>query len=348
VDQEKLDTVGQPKIDLEKLAPENPISFKATVGLMPQVKIGEYKNIKVKKEQVKINDEEVSKVINDIRKMQAKEALADRPAKLADRVEIDFSVSLDKVVIDGGQEKKYPLVLGDGMMIPGFEEQVEGMKKDEEKEFQLKFPAVYQNKMLAGKLCDFKVKLLSVYNRELPELNDDWAKTVGAESVEDLRSKIRKNLKDEKMLHEEQRVEIEMLKKITDQAQISEIPEVLIHTEAHRMIHEFEDSIANQGIQFDDYLKSIKKENKDLEAEFEPKAIERVKTSLVIKQIAEAEKIEATAEDITKETARILEQVKDNQEALNNIESEGYQHYIKTVVRNRKVIEMLKSQIIGG
>ena len=346
VDQEKLDTIGQPKIDLEKLAPGNPITFKATVGLMPQVKLGNWREIKVKKAETKVEDKEVDKVINDIQKMQAKETLVEREAKKGDRVEVDFSASLDKVVIEGGQEKKYPLVLGDGMMIPGFEEKIEGLKKDEEKEFELKFPTEYHNKMVAGKICEFKVKLIAVYNRELPEVTDEWTKTVGGESVEDLKSKIRKNLEDEKKFHEEQKVEIEMLTKITEQSEISEIPEVLIHNESHRMVHEFEDSISRQGIQFDEYLKNLKKEKKDLEEEFKPKAIERVKTSLIIKEIADTEKIEATDAEIKEETEKILTQVKGNTEAENNIKSEGYQQYLKTITRNRKVIELLKKAII--
>ncbi len=348
VDQEKLNTIGQPKLDLEKLAPGNPIVFKAMVGLMPKVTLKDWKTIRLKKNEVKVEDKEVDKTIDGFRNMQAKEALVERPAQKGDRVEVDFEVSLDKVVIEGGQGKKYPLVIGDGFMIPGFEEQIIGMKKDEEKEFQLKFPSEYQNNMVAGKLCDFKVKLLAVYNRELPELNDEWAKTLGAEKFEDLRSKIRKGMEDEKKFYEEQKIEIEMLKKIVEQTEFSEIPEVLIDNEAHRMLHEFEDNISHQGLNFEDYLKNIKKEKKDLEQEFKPKAIERVKTSLVIKEIAEAEKIEASEEEIKQETEKILAQVKDDKKAEENIKSEGYKQYLQTIVRNRKVIEMLKSQIIAN
>jgi len=346
VSQEKLNTVSQPKIDLEKFAPQNPIVFKATTALTPEVKLGNHKGLKVKKAEIKIEDQETDKVIQDIRKMQAKESLTESPAQKNDRVEIDFEVSLDKVVIDGGQGKKYPLIIGDGAMIPGFEEQLIGMKANEEKTFQLKFPDEYQNKMVAGKLCDFKVKMLAVFKRKLPEVTDEWAKNMGAESTEDLRTKIKKNLADEKMFHEEQRTELEMLNKIVEQTEFSEIPEVLIDNEAHRMVHEFEDSIEQQGLKFEEYLKNIKKEKKDLENDFKEKALERVKTSLVIREIADKEKIEATDEEIKKETERILEQTRDNQEAQNNVRSEGYQEYLRTVVRNRKVIEILKSQII--
>lgn len=344
--QEKINSVGQPRIGIEKVAPNNPIVFKAVVGLMPSVKLGDYKKAKVQKKEIKIEDKEVDKVIEDIRKMQVKEALVDRPIQKGDRAEVDFEVSLDKVIIDGGQGKKYPIIIGDGQMIPGFEDQLVGLKKDEEKEFQLKFPSEYQNKMTAGKSCDFKVKVLAVYQRELPELTDEWAKGVGADDVEDLRAKIRKNLEDEEKFYEEQRVEIEMLNKIVAQTEFSEIPDVLIHSETHRMLHEFEDSISHQGLTFDDYLKNIKKERKDLEEEFKPKAIERVKTSLVIKEIADSEKIEVSDKEIQEETEKILVQVKDNREAQDNIKSEGYQQYLNMVVRNRKVVEMLKAQCI--
>ena len=354
VSQEKLNTIGQPKIDLEKFAHGNPIIFKATIALMPTLKLPfgsaqgkkDYKTIRLKKNKIEVKDQEINKVLEDIRKMQAKESLQDKSAEKGDRVEIDFIVSLDKVIIDGGQGKKYPLVIGDGFMIPGFEEQLIGLKKNEEKSFQLKFPESYQQSVVAGKLCDFKVKMLAVYQRELPEINDEWAKKVGADNIEDLRSKIRKSIEDEKMFHEEQRLELEMLNKIVEQTEFSEIPDVLIDNEAQRMVYEFEDSIEQQGLKFDEHLKNIKKEKKDLEVDFKPKAIERVKTSLVIKEIADKEKITVSDEELREETEKIIEQVKNNSEVQNNTKSEGYQQYLRTVVRNRKVIEMLKSLVV--
>ncbi|MFA6305088.1 MAG: trigger factor [Patescibacteria group bacterium] len=344
--QEKLNTIAQPKIELEKLAPGNPIIFKATVALMPTVKLGDYKSIKLSKKEVKIEEKQVEKVINDLRKMRAKETLVNREAKMGDRVEVDFEVSLDKVVIEGGQGKKYPLVLGEGSMIPGFEEQLAGLKANEEKNFQLKFPENYQNKMVAGKHCDFKVKMLSVFELELPEADDAWSKTLGAESAVDLKTKIKANLQQEEEFHEEQKLEMAMLTKIVEQTEFSEIPEILIESEAGRMVHEFADSIAQQGLEFNAYLENIKKAEKDLQADFKPKALERVKTSLVIKEIADSEKIEVTNAEMLKETEKILTQVKGNPEAEENITGEGYQHYLTTVIRNRKVIEMLKKEII--
>ncbi|MBU1131544.1 trigger factor [Patescibacteria group bacterium] len=345
VEQEKINTVSQPKIDLEKFAPGNPIIFKATVALMPKIKLGNYKSIKVKKNKAEVETAEVDKVIKDIRKMQVKEILEDKPAEKDDRVEVDFTVSLDKVVIEDGTGKKYPVVIGEGFMVPGFEDQLIGMKKDEEKSFQLKFPEKYQNSMVAGKLCDFKVKMLNVYKRELPEVTDEWAKSVGAENIQNLKSKIKKNLEDEKKFHEEQRAEIEMLKKIIEQTEFSDIPDVLVENEAHRMVHEFADSISQQGLNFDDYLKNINKDKKQLEEEFRPKALERVKTSLIIKEIAEQENILPKDKEIEEELKRIESQI-DSEEAKRNIRSDGYKQYVTTIVRNRKVIEMLKSLII--
>ena len=346
IKQEELNSVGSPRIEMEKVAPGNPIVFKAIVSLMPEVKLGDYKKVKVEKKEVKVEEAEVDRAIDDLRKMAVKETLVDRPARKGDRAEVDFDAFLDQVPIEGGQGRKYPLVLGEGMMIPGFEEQVEGMNKDEVKEFQLKFPEKYQNKMVAGKKCDFKVKLLSVFNRELPEMTDNWAKELGASSLEDLKNKIKENLEAEKKFQEEQRLEMELLEKVVKQVEISEIPENLIQSEAHRMIHEFEDSIIGQGLNFDDYLKNIKKERHDLEKEFRPKAEDRVKTSIVIKEIADSEKVGAGDKEIEEETEKILRQVKGNRGAEDNIRSEGYKGYLKTIIRNRKVIEMLKQECL--
>jgi len=238
-------------------------------------------------------------------------------------------------------------VIGDGLMVPGFEEQLIGLKRDEERSFQIKFPDNYQSTFVAGKVCDVQVKVLSVFQRELPKVTDDWAKTMGLENVQDLRVKIKKNLEEEKMFHEEQRVELELLKKIVEQTEFAEIPEILIESEAHRMVHEFEDSITRQGLKFDDYLKDIKKEQKDLAEEFKPRALERVKTSLVIKKIAEKENIQTEEKEIEEELKRIESQV-ESEEAKGNIRTEGYKQYVSTIVRNRKVIEMLKEKIINN
>lgn len=344
VTSEKLNTVSQPKIEIDKLAPGNPIIFKATVALMPSVRLHNYKSVKVARKEVKVAEAEVAKVLDDLRKMRATEALVDRPAQLGDRAEVDFEVSLDKVVIEGGSGKKYPLIIGDKTMIPGFEDELIGLVKDQERIFQLKFPEEYQNKMVAGKTCDFKVKLLAVYDRELPELTDDWAKTLGANKLEELKANVRKNLEEEQKFHEEQRVEMELLTKVVEQTEFSEIPEVLVEAEAHRMVQEFSDSITQQGLDFNNYLSNIKKADHDLAQDFKPKALERVKTSLAIKEIADAEKIQASPEELKQETEKIQAQVKGNQQAAQNIQAEGYQHYLQTVIRNRKVIELLKKE----
>ncbi|MBT3690505.1 trigger factor [bacterium] len=347
VKQEKIDTIGQPKIDIEKVAPGNPIIFKAQVALTPKVTLGDYKSVKVKMAKVEVDAKAIEKVIDDLKKMQAKEVISLEPIKKGDKVEVDFNVSLDKVAVDGGQGKKYPLIVGDNVMLPGFEDNLIGMNKNEEKKFQLKFPEEYQNKMVAGKLCDFEVKVLEVFKRELPEANDEWAKTVGAKDIKDLNEKIKSNLEQEKKFQEEQRVEIEILTAIVKKTEYSEIPEVLIHNETHRMLHEFEDGITKQGIPFDEYLKNIKKERKDLENEFKDKAEERVKTSLVIKEMSDKEKFTASDEELKKETDRILETVKDNKEAQDSIQSNGYQEYLRTIIKNKKVVEMLKKECIG-
>ena len=177
-------------------------------------------------------------------------------------------------------------------------------------------------------------------------MTDNWAKELGASSLEDLKNKIKENLEAEKKFQEEQRLEMELLEKVVKQVEISEIPENLIQSEAHRMIHEFEDSIIGQGLNFDDYLKNIKKERHDLEKEFRPKAEDRVKTSIVIKEIADSEKVGAGDKEIEEETEKILRQVKGNRGAEDNIRSEGYKGYLKTIIRNRKVIEMLKQECL--
>lgn len=346
VTREKVDSVGQPEIKIEKIAPGNPLVYTAIVALLPKVTLGEWQTLEVKKKEVKASEEDINKTLEQLQNMQVKETAVDRAAKKGDKVEVDFEVLIDKVVIEGGKNPKYPMVLGEGRMIPGFEEKIIGMKKDEAKEFELSFPKEYFQKNLAGKLATFKVKLLSVAERELPKLDDDLAKLMGMESMAKLKDQLSQNISQDKEAKEKQRVEGEAIQAIVKQAQIGDIPEKLIDSEVHKMSHELEHSITQQGMDMAGYLKSINKTQEDLKKDFRPQAEERIKAALVMRQIAQEEKIKIDDAQIDEEIKKQTEMYKDNKEAIKNISHPGYRQHTANVMTNQKIIELIAQKII--
>lgn len=346
IEKEGLNTVGQPSINIEKLAKDNPVVFTAVCPIMPETTVGDVSAITAKKEAIEVNNAEIEKVIENLQKMRAKEVLADREAKKDDKVDISFNVFLDGVPVDGGQADKYPMVIGEGQMIPGFEDNVIGMKKDEEKEFELEFPKDYHNKQLGGKKAEFKVKLLAVYDRELPELNAEFAKEVGDfESVDAMKDSIEKNIHEEKEQKVNNKFEREIIESLVEASTFGDIPDVMVNQEVNQMMQELERNLAQQGLQFDDYLQHLKKDRNQLKLDFTPDAVKRIKSALVIRALAEQEKIEATKEEIDAELDKMKEMYKINPQFLQQIETPAYREYITTIQRNKKTLEWLKEKV---
>lgn len=346
---EKIVTIGQPSIDVEKVAPGNDFVYKATASVLPNVKIGDWKKLKIKSEEVKITDEQIDKIIEDIRKMQATEKLVEREAKSGDKVEVNFEVFIDKVPVERGKQEKYPVVIGENKFIPGFEEKIIGMKSDEVKEFELKFPEKYFDKKMAGKIAEFRVKCNGVFEIELPELTDEFAQTISAgkfKNVTEVKENVLENLKTEEGGKQEQKVEIEMLDKLVEISEFEEIPNLLIDNEVHKMVHELEHNISNQGFDFADYLKSLNKTEADLKTEFKPQADKRVKISILAREIYLQEKFEVRDDEIEVEIEAMMQNYPNSPDVRKQLETETYKDYLRNVIGNRKVIDFLKREII--
>ncbi len=346
VTQEKLQTIGQPQINVEKIAPNNPIVYKATVALLPKITLGKWQDLSIKKQSVKATDEEIEKTIQELQDMNVKEKITDKAIAKGSKAEIDFEVTFDKVVIEGGKHSKYPIVIGEGNMIPGFEDNLIGMKKGEDKKFSLKFPDKYFQSNLAGKKHEFAVKILEVYERDLPKLDDAFAKTIGFESLDKFKKQLTENITQDKDTKEQQRVEAEAIKTIIDASELADIPEILIHNEIHKMIHELEHNIEQQGMDMDGYLKSIKKTKEDLQKDFEPQAIERIKGALILRQISDEEKINISDKEIDAELTKQEEMYKDNPQAMQNIKQPEYRTYLQNLLANQAVIKFINEKII--
>lgn len=344
---DKIMTVGQPDIQVVKLAAGNPLTYKATLGILPTLTLPNLTTIKVKKNKVTVEKEEVDKIIDELREMNIKETSVDRAIKEGDKAEIGLEIKREGVVIEGGNIPKYPIILGKKNFIPGFEEQIIGLKAKDEKTFKLTFPEKYFEKSLAGQEAEFTVKVLEVWDRQLPEANDELAKTLGGEfkTLAELKEKIKENVMVEKQAKEEQRTEQEMLEKIIEGTKYSGLPPTLVHSEQHTMLHELEDAIEHEGMKMDDYLTHVKKNKEEIEKEFLPQAEKRVKISLALRELAIKENLDILDVELDAEVDNTIKMYPNNPQVAEQVKRPEYRDYLRTILRNRKAIEFIKRNV---
>jgi len=350
----ELEIIDQPKIEVQKLAPNNPFTFKATVALVPNIELCDLSKIKIKpKQEIKIEEKEITKVLADLQKMRAKETLTDKKAEKEDKVELNFNTFVDNVPIEGGQAQKHQVVLGSNQMIPGFEDNLLGLSKDEEKEFKLNFPKEYHAKHLAGKEATFKIKVTGIYKVEMAELNDEFGKELGLKDLAGLKSNVEMNIKNEKEQKENQRIELDIINELIEKSTFEELPDVLIEQETHKMLHELEENLSRQSMKMEDYLKHLKKTESELRLDFTQDGIKRVKTGLLIRHIAKKEKIQADPKDVDAEVEKTIASYKmhpqysgKTDELEKNLNTENARHYFSNVIINRKTVQFLKDTVL--
>lgn len=349
VKERELQTLGSPEVSMEKLAPGNPLVYTATVAILPDVTLGQLGPLPVTKQARPVNEEDLAKAIDDLRKMLATEKPVDRPAKLGDRVEIDVDVSVDGVVIEGGKSRKHPAVLGEATFIPGFEEQVVGLTKGQTKSFSLAFPQDYHAKPIAGKSAQFVVTVQSVAEVILPDVDDAFAKRLaGLETVGALRDQLRKNLEAERQEESERKYEAGLLDELTKRTTFGALPEVLLENEKDRMLSELRHDIEHRGMKFADYLSSLKQDENSLRKELTVSAERRVKTALVIRSIAQRESVSVDSPELEKELAKIRAESPADPDRLRRIDSDDFRDYVRSVIINRKAVAALKAKQVAA
>lgn len=304
-----LDVVAQPKIDVKSMEKGQDWVITAEVTVKPEVKLGEYKNLTVAKQEREVTDADVEERLNQKRNQQAELVVVEEPAKEGGTVVIDFEGFKDGVAFEGGKGENYSLELGSGSFIPGFEDQLVGAKAGDDVEVKVTFPEDYQAEDLAGKEAIFKVKVHEVKEKELPELDDEFAKDVDdeVETLDELKAKIREELTATKASQAQEAVHDEALRKAVENAEVVELPHVMVHDEVHRAMDEFLNNMQRQGISPEMYYQLTNSTEADLHKQFEQDAELRVKTNLVIEAIVKAENLEATEEEIEKEIAELAE-----------------------------------------
>ena len=337
----KEQIVGQPQVNVTKLAPGNPLEYKVVVAILPATTLGEYKNLKIKSEQANIGEPAVEKILTDLAEMRVKEVITEAPVKDGDKAIVDINMFLDKVPLEGGQGKDTAVVVGKGYVVPGFDKKLIGAKSGEEREFDLPYPSEHHQKNLAGKLVQFKVKIKSVYTRELPAVDDLFAVGFGLKGLAELKENIKATLAKEEEAKIRQKAEIKIIEKIIEHAKFGDIPEQLIKNEGETMLAELEHNLEHQGAKLEDYLKSLGKTRQQLLLDTLPDAVKRVKSALAIRKIAETEKISVEHEEIHHEMEAILKHYANDDKIKEKVESQEYHHYLENILINQKVMSKL-------
>ncbi len=343
---EKIETIGMPEITIEKMAPGNDFVFKAVAALLPSVKLADFSKIDAKKKEVTVGDQEINDVLENLRKMQAIEVIKEGVATKEDKVEVAMNMSIDKVGVEGGQAPKHQVYLSEGHYIPGFADKLLGMKKGEEKEFSLKFPDEHYQKHLAGKNIDFHVKVNDVYSIEYPEINDELALKLGQKSLEGLKEILMTNLKQEAQGKEDQRIEAELLEKVILASEFSEVPDVLVTSEKQKMFYELKNSLQEQGIEFEKYMKDLKKTEAEIADDFAERAMTRVKAALVSRQIAKENDIKVGKDELEKEIEAIRVTYKNDPKVEEALKRPEVLDTLTATIQNKKVVAWLKETIL--
>lgn len=339
----KIEAISQPEIEiLSEISIDKGLTFKARFSILPEINLPDYQGIaaRTRKKKIVVEENEIEDTLSFLQKSRAKFIFENRPAKKGDFVEIEFQ----SPQIESGLKRKDRFILGQGNFVLSFEEKLEGMAPGQEKEFSLKFPKDYFQKDLAGNLIGFKVRMNSVQKTELPEINDEFIKTIGKfESLTVLKESIAEGVKQEKEIQESQRIRQEILEKVVENSKM-EIPEILIEEEKKKMIDGLKNFLAKkQKISFDDYLAKIKKTEKEILDSFSLEAEKKIKNFLILKEISKREKIEATEEETKKAVNEFLKIHPNIGRAEKELDPEKLKSYYESVIRNEKTLTFLES-----
>jgi len=344
--EEKLRVVGRPEIAVTKVAPGNPLEFTLKTAIVPDFTLPDIHSIAKKilagKIAPAVEEKELDDALHWLRKSRATKKSALRPAAKGDHVEIDFKAKTNGTTLEKGSSENHPLILGEGKFVPGFEDRLMGMSQGEEASFSVAMPADYHEKNLAGKTVDFDVTIKKVEEEELPELNDEFAKTLGKFStVAELKENIEGGLRQEKETKECERIRIAIADAIAGSTDIT-VANILIQSELDKMIEELRQNIDGMGLKFDDYLAHLKKTEVDLRKDWLTDAKRRVKIALILGAIAEERKIEPTLEEIESELGRILQKYGTPEEAARDIDPDAARDYARSIARNEKIFRYLE------
>ena len=336
----KVEAVSKPNIDIVQMEKGKELIFTATVETKPEVELGKYKGIEIKKIEYTTSDKDIEHELGHLAERNARlVTVEDRPVEKGDIATIDFIGSIDGVEFEGGKAENHELEIGSNTFIPGFEDQVIGIKIGEEKDIKVKFPEDYFSKDLAGKDAVFKVKVNAIQKKELPKIDNDFAKDVSEfETLDELKNSIKEKLDTENANKVKYETEEEAIKTVCDNTKI-DIPNGMIEMEIDAMVRDLETRLSYQGLNLHQYVQMMGTTEENIRNNYKEQAEKSVKSRLVLEAIVKAEKIEVTPEDITDKIKEMAKQYGRKEEDL--LQNEQLKEYIEENLKTEKAIEFI-------
>ncbi len=342
VDECELELVSRPAISIEKIAKGEPFVFTAEVAVKPGVTLGQYKGIEVEKEDTSATEEEIQAALNKEQESNSRTiTVEDRAVQDGDMTVIDFEGFADGTAFEGGKGTDYPLTIGSGAFIPGFEEQLIGAEIGKEVEVNVTFPEEYHAKDLAGKPAVFKCTVKEIKVKELPELDDEFAKDVSEfDTLEEYKADLKKKLEEKKAEEAKGRKEDAVIEKIIEGASM-EIPDAMVETQAEQLVDDFAQRLQMQGMSMDQYMQYTGAGMEAMIERMKPQAVKRIQSRLVLEAVAAAEQIEIGEDEIEEEIGRMAEAYKMEVEKVKEILGESEKENMKDDLAIRKAIDLV-------
>ncbi len=348
-DESELDIVSQPKIEVVQMEKGKPFIFTAEVATKPEVTLGDYKGLKVDKVSTRVTQKEVDEEIEKERERNARTIeVTDRAVQDKDEVTLDFEGFVDGVAFEGGKGEDYPLTIGSGSFIPGFEEQLIGAEIDKEVEVNVTFPKEYHSEELAGKDATFKCTVHTIKAKELPELDDEFASEVSeCETMDAYRAEVKKNIKERKERTGKEKKENQAVDQAIENAQM-DIPEAMIEFQVRQMADDFARRIQQQGLTVEQYFQFTGMTAEKMLEEMRPQAEKSIKTRLVLEAIVKAENIEVSDERVEEELTKMAEAYQMEVEKLKEFMGENEKKQIKEDLAVQEAITLLVNESVEG
>ena len=346
-DECELDIVSQPKVEVVQLEKGKPFIFTAEVAVKPEVTLGEYKGLSVDKVSNRVTAKEVDAKLEEEQKKNARTVVVeDRAVQDGDEVVLDFEGFVDGVAFEGGKGENYPLTIGSGSFIPGFEEQLIGAEAEKEVEGNVTFPEEYHSEDLAGKAAVFKCTVHEIKAKELPELDDEFAAEVSEfDTLDAYKADIKAKIKEQKIADGNRKKEDQVVEKAVANATM-EIPEAMIDTQVNQMAQDFAQRIQQQGLSMEQYFQFTGMTAEKMMEELRPQAVKRIETRLVLEAIAKAENIEITDEKIDEELAKMAEAYKMEVEKLKEFMGENEKEQMKMDLAVQEAVTFLADNAV--
>ncbi len=342
VDECELELVSRPEVSIVQIEKGKPFIFTAEVAVKPEVELGQYKGIEVEKQDTAATDEEVDKEIDKERESNSRSiTVEDRPVQDGDMTVIDFEGFVDGTPFEGGKGTDYPLTIGSGAFIPGFEEQLIGAELGKETEVNVSFPEDYHAKDLAGKPAVFKCTVKEIKVKELPELDDDFAQDVSDfDTLEEYKADVRKKIEERKAASAKAKKEDAVIEKIIEDAKM-EIPDAMVKTQAEQGVDEFAQRLQMQGMSIEQYLQYMGGSIDAMVEQYKPQALKRIQSRLVLEAVVAAENLEVSDEELEAEYSRMAEQYKMEVEKLKELFSDADKKNIREDLAIQKAVDLV-------